>query len=311
MSPRIDVPRLLDRLGIRGAASGQWIVANCPDPDHVDRNPSWRINRDTGKFRCFSCGFHGGPVRLVMIALGLKARAAEEWIAGEELAAPAALEVDVTVKPTTRREFRLPAGVTIAPLAEWPAPPRDYVESRGVTAAQVVRWGLGYAVDGKQAGRVIFPVRDSRGVLVSYTGRSFTGARKKYREPDNDEGPDHGAIFGEQHWDRSRGWLVVTEGALDALAVERVTGHCVGAMYGSQIAPGHIARLSMWADAGIVLAVDADPAGDRVAEELRDCLVRSVRIVRWRPPVGEDCASLALKDPGLLEHGIKGAWLGA
>lgn len=194
----------------------------------------------------------------------------------------------------------------MAPLVAWPSTPRDYISSRGVTADQVDRWGLGYAVDGKQEGRVIFPVRDRRGVLISYTGRSFTGARKKYREPDLDEGADPGAVFGEEHWGDAVELLVVVEGALDGLAVERCTGMNIAAMYGSQIEPGHLARLSR--ARGLLIATDNDLAGNRIAEALQDQLARTMRIRRWVPPAGDDCASLALKDWRYFKASLDWVW---
>jgi DNA primase len=189
--------------------------------------------------------------------------------------------------------------VQVLPLAAWPSPARDYLSGRGVTQVQVERWGLGYAVDGRLAGRVVFPVRNNVGTLISYTARSFTGEGRRYLEPKIEEGADQGAVFGEEHWDPDECELaVVTEGAMDALAVERATGLPVAAVYGSQILPGHLARLQRWRT--LILATDSDPAGDKAAAEISGALGRWTRAVRWRPPEGFDCASLAQRDPARL-----------
>jgi DNA primase len=310
----VDVAKLLDRLGIQGERRGEWITARCPSPAHEDRNPSWRIKISTGSHKCFSCGFSGTTVGLVMAVCDLDVGKAIEWLGSEELAAPQDLELMIELKvPRVRSEFRLPSGVVIAPLAAWPTPARDYASSRKVTADQVDRWGLGYAVDGRLAGRIVFPVRDATGRLISYTARTFIGHRKRYLEPALAEDAVEGAVFGEHHA-RSNTILVVTEGALDALAVERaaasatITSWSPVAIYGSGVLPSHLNRLS-GKYLGIVIATDPDPAGDRAALEIHNGLARWMRVRRWRPPEGEDCGSLSQKGQGsVIFDGIVGAW---
>ena len=34
-------------------------LVSCINPEHADRNPSMRIDRITGIFQCFSCGYKG------------------------------------------------------------------------------------------------------------------------------------------------------------------------------------------------------------------------------------------------------------
>ena len=46
--------------GLRMTGRGAWRSTVCCF--HEDRNPSLRVNADTGAFRCMACGAHGGDV---------------------------------------------------------------------------------------------------------------------------------------------------------------------------------------------------------------------------------------------------------
>lgn len=53
------VSDLLQAKSIYFTTSGQDYVTKCLNPEHNDANPSFRIDRTTGVFHCFSCNFKG------------------------------------------------------------------------------------------------------------------------------------------------------------------------------------------------------------------------------------------------------------
>ena len=55
----MTVEELLTSRGIYFMPKGADLLVSCLSPDHEDRNPSMRIDRITGIFQCFSCGFKG------------------------------------------------------------------------------------------------------------------------------------------------------------------------------------------------------------------------------------------------------------
>jgi hypothetical protein len=55
----VTVEELLTSRGIYFMPKGADLLVSCLSPDHEDRNPSMRIDRITGIFQCFSCGFKG------------------------------------------------------------------------------------------------------------------------------------------------------------------------------------------------------------------------------------------------------------
>lgn len=316
MSRDVDIPVLLERLGFaKPERRGRALWAPCPF--HEERTPSWSIVDDPGGERhgfhhCHGCGEGGGVSALVAHVLDLRNdageldyRAARDWLGGDQ-ERPLPVTIEIPAPKLARRGLVLPSGVVVAPFARWASPARRYVERRGITGEQVERWGLGYAVDGRLAGRIVFPVRDRLGRLVSYTARDFAGAgRRKYLEPEQDEGADKSAIFGEQHWPDDRKRVVVIEGAPDALAVERVVGGAVGAVYGSQLLPGAIARLSTFRE--VVVATDPDKAGQKLARAIVGALGRWSTVLRVTMPEGFDAAALAIENPEALRVAVERA----
>lgn len=60
MNTELDpVGDLLRDKNVKFRASSKDYVVSCFNPDHEDTNPSMNINRNTGMFNCFSCGFKG------------------------------------------------------------------------------------------------------------------------------------------------------------------------------------------------------------------------------------------------------------
>lgn len=296
----IDPLTLLGRLGIETTQRGQKHHAPCPSPDHDDSHPSWAAWEDKlGRFRhrCLSCGFGGGPANLIMAVLGLDRRQAHDFLNSTEQAGPPPpLHVRVEVRDVAaRRAVQVPEEVWLEPFTQWPAAPRRYLELRGLGQLAVERWGLGYAMDGRLAGRVWFPVRNLMGDLVSWTARAFAGGEPKY---DSSTIAAPHALLGQHLWPSAvpavRRTVVVVEGPFDAVAVDLATGSPVAALRGSAsggatLDPGQAAKLACFDE--VVIATDPDKAGERAAA-LIEGLGRHTRVRQARLEKGVDVAKL-------------------
>lgn len=286
-SDRIDVPRLLEKLKIVARPNRDEFVALCPF--HDDVSPSWSIQRSTGNHHCFACGA-GGPASTLVLhvldaeRLGWSRGDAWEWmrkqgcVVGE---AEVALDVELYLRlPEPRRSFALPVSIRCGePLSDWPTPARRYLESRNIEERQVRRWGIGYAVEGRLAGRIVFPVRSADGRVLSYSARSFVGSPVRYLTPDESERPDKGVLFGEQHWTATnRGRVVVVEGAIKALAVERAVGGEIAGLLGATQSSSAIvvAKLSSFRE--VIVLRDSDLAGEKAANALYAALARHTMV---------------------------------
>lgn len=301
---RVDVARLVAKLGIVAERERDELRAPCPNPAHDDRSPSWSINARTGAHHCWSCGFGGGAGDLVAALIGARlAWDAEDgwhWIEQAGLLigdAEVALSAELVLLATAARPaLTLPAltsGLGVS-LGDWPTPVRRYVESRGITREQVASWGIGYATGGRAAGRIVIPVADGAGRLLSWTARAYDGRQPPYLTPRKEDGPDPGAVFGEAFWPDvgARRVLVVCEGAMDALAIERAVGLPVAGLLGATRAraPEQVAKIATFAH--VLVLTDPDTAGEAAWQQLR-ALGRHCRVERVRFGPGEDAASVS------------------
>lgn len=314
----LNIERLLARLGITAKKKAREWAAKCPNPDHDDHDPSWRIRDEPGAKRhgmhhCWPCGFGGTAVDLVMKLRGIEDyRDAVRWIeeAGDVVQdAPVAERVEVAIK-APRLRFRLPPGVVEAPLEKWPGPARTYWLARGLEDWQVERWGVAYSVEGRCKGRVVLVYRDQHGRPLSYTARTFTGEGKRYLEPEPHEGAHASAMFGEQHWpeveDRKGMILFIVEGGINGLALEaELPGVYFAATAGSEIRPLYTTKLATWGH--VVLMGDDDAAGEKLSTKLAAELTRHTRTTRLN--IGpNDPADLRRLRPGELGSIVR-SWL--
>jgi len=311
---RVDVDRVLVRLGIEAKKKGREWTSLCPNPEHHDRSPSFRVRDEPGStkhgcFKCWPCQWGGTLVDLVQKLRKIDDyRDAIKWILeGVSVDQQEVSGVEVRVRPPPLR-FRLPDEVVVAPLAEWPAPIRDYARGRGIEEWQVDRWGIGYAVEGRLKGRIVFVLRDARGRPRGYSARSFTGAEKRFLEPSDPEKADASAMFGEQHWppagERAEASVFLFEGAIKALAAEAaLPGAYVAATTGSEVRPLHSTKLATFGRQCLV--GDDDPAGTKVSSQLVAQLERHTHPSRLVLPRKLDADKLPREELGSIMR----AWL--
>ena len=279
-------------------------------PFHNEKTPSFYVNDDKGFYHCFGCGAHGDVIRFLTEQEGLG------FIdAVKQLALQAGIDV-----PSESPEARARADVsdTLQALAgraaEWfqtqlrssaGAAARDYLERRGVSAAMVRDFALGYAPDSRTGlktalkdagearlveagllgqteagetydrfrGRLIFPIRDRRGRVVGFGGRALGDVQPKYLN--SADGPlfDKGRLL--YNLDRAgpvarkSGRLIVVEGYMDVIGVAQAGITELVAPLGTAMTEAQLELAWRQVDEPI-LCFDGDGAGQRAA--LRACL---------------------------------------
>jgi 5S rRNA maturation endonuclease (ribonuclease M5) len=309
----VDVPRLLEALGIKAREHGGELWAACPHPQHSETRPSWSIKDDphdpaNGTHYCFGCQFTGTPVDLVAAVIGIPPGAAYRWIKDRGFVLQGVLPLEVALSVRTRTTaLRIPRGLIAKPFERWATPVRVYAQRRGLTPEQVKRWELCYAIDGDMAGRIVFPCQDVDGTWLSWHARTYCAQDKRYKNASAADGFDAGAVFGLRWWPdsevRSESTLVLTEGALDALACEREGAAYIAAIGGSEPHARQLLKLASWGR--ILVATDGDKAGDNLYLTLRQAIgakvdCRRVDIPRTTETEKWDAAKLAVKQPGKL-----------
>ncbi|MEO8715519.1 MAG: DNA primase [Acetobacteraceae bacterium] len=325
---RTPLAPLIGRRARIERAGRQW-KACCPF--HGEKTPSLHIWED--HYHCFGCGAHGDAITFVMQADGASFAEAVERLAGEAglevpKPTPQAAEAERRRHDLTgvldlaaagfRRRLFLPEGRRAL----------DYLLGRGLSEATIRGFGLGWSGPGRgalaaelaregveaalmeEAGlirpdpeaararelffdRVMFPISDRAGRIISFGGRTLGDGQPKYVN-----GPET-ALFSKRRGlyalDRARqargAEIVVVEGYMDVIALHQAGFAGAVAPLGTALTEEQMAELWRLSPAPI-LCFDGDPAGRRAAMRAAEAALGSLahdRSLRFAfLPDGED-----------------------
>jgi hypothetical protein len=277
----------------------------CPLPacaakprDRVHR--SLGVNTATGLWLCHRCGARGKlrerweerPWREVRRRRVLEAFALADT--------PAPGHAASTAELASMLEACVPVAGT---------PGEGYLFRRGIGCDRMTAAGVRFARDWYGRPAVVFLLRDRAGREVAASGRYLDGRQPKTRVAGDRK---LGAFATPGAWGepaggtRPLGALVLVEGPCDALSLAECDVPAV-ALVGTA-APTWLPQAAAFRR--VVVALDADDAGDRAAAGLTDALASFARSVeRLRPPVGKDWNDALLADYGglcdaLESHGL-------
>lgn len=214
----------------------------------------------------------------------------------------------------------------------------EYALSRGLTPETISTWNLGYAPDGwrtlleklaehgysnaelvaagliKEAdekkgtwydrfrNRLMFPIRDSAGRTVAFTGRALdpNDQAKYLNSPETDLFKKSEVLFGmDKAKDavRTRGFALLVEGQMDLLLLHQIGFQNTVALSGTALTPQHLSLIKRYAD-NLMLALDSDRAG--LAASMKNAIAAlhaGMRVKAVRLPRGKDPADVAKEDP--------------
>lgn len=276
-------------------------------PFHNEKTPSFTVNDDKGFYHCFGCGAHGDAIRFLTDHRGMPFMDAVKELAGK-----AGMDVPAPDPQAKERADRT-ASLTdvMGEVQTWyrdqlnglaGGEARDYLKRRGIDAATIERFGLGFAPDSRSAlkhallalgedklvetgmlirpeeegvatydrfrGRLMFPIRDPRGRVIGFGGRILGQGEPKYlNSPDTalfDKGRTLYNIDRAGPASRVAKRLIVVEGYMDVIALDRAGISEVVAPNGTAVTEAQLER--MWRlDPSPIMCFDGDSAGRKAA----------------------------------------------
>jgi len=292
-------------------ARGDWWA---PCPFHQEKSASFHCDDQKGFYYCFGCQAKGDALNFLREADGLEFMDAVKLLAAEaglQMPEPDPRSRERTdhrsklleVTEAACRWFRLQLQTAVA------ADARDYLARRGLDAAALDRFEIGFAPDSRQgltaalrekgfpealiieAGmsakpdnggaiydrfrdRIIFPIRDGRGQCIGFGGRAMDpNARAKYlnspETPLFDKGRNLYHVGPARSAVAKGQRLVVAEGYMDVIALARAGFEGAVAPLGTAITEEQL-RLMWRISPEPVIALDGDTAGQRAAQRLID-----------------------------------------
>ena len=286
---------------------GRELLGLCPF--HNEKTPSFSVVEDKGFYHCFGCGAHGDVIGFVMRHENLPFPEAVERLAGEAGIAVPQLSPEERVRERERHSIYSVVEAACAWFEAQLAAPagagaRDYLEARGVSAAMVESFRLGFAPDARGAlkaalagqeiseammlaagllvqpedsarepydrfrGRLIFPITDRRGRVIAFGGRILGAGEPKYlNSPETAVFHKGTHLYGyalAAERARRRNSVVAVEGYMDVIALHQAGITNAVAPLGTAITEAQIEALWRLAPEP-VLCFDGDAAGRRAA----------------------------------------------
>ncbi len=353
MSSSVDqIKSKLDIVSVLGTyikleKAGNNFKGRCPF--HNEKTPSFFVSTDRDSYYCFGCHAKGDIFTFVQEFEGLdfvgalKVLAERAGVTLEQYASESKTEKDEMYKALELATFYFEKNLSVEKV------PYDYVLHRGLSKDTISNWKLGYAypewrglydfllskgisavmmekvglVKKKEGttdsyydtfrGRIIFPISDSSGRVVGFSGRILVddGKSPKYLNSPETELFNKSEILYGLHKGklaiRERDYTILVEGQMDLVMLHQAGFTNTVASSGTALSEGHLTRLARLSNR-IIMAFDGDSAGITAASRAsKIALALGMEVKVATMPEGKDPADLAKDSPEVLTNSIKQA----
>jgi DNA primase len=303
---RTDIVQLVGRR-VKLQRRGRAFWGCCPF--HKEKSASFKVENERRTYKCFGCGAGGDAFKWLTETEGLSFPESVGRLAGEAGVELPKWSPDDEAREVQRKTLHDIAELTCLFFEEQlqsrgGADARAYLASRGLDAAAVQRFRLGYAPDSHAAlmnhllakgvaledmvaagvaraadegraprdfffDRLMFPIGDSRGRVIAFGARALQAdAKPKYLNTGETTLFSKGHLLYNFAPARTAalkaGTIVVAEGYMDVIALVRAGFEAAVAPLGTALTEHQLALLWRMA-AEPVLAFDGDEAGLRAA----------------------------------------------
>jgi len=240
---------LCDILGY-SHTNGQEALFKCPACDHHKLKLSVNIRKNV--FKCWVCDYRGRNVRRLVRRFGtfVQLQRWEELTGRHDLDKFAELFDDslrVDPQPTLDlpEEFISLAGLVPATGVY----AHNYLHSRGLTKADILKWKIGYCFGGEYRNRIIIPSFNDDGDVSYFIARSYSGDSYKYKNPRASKD----IVFNELYIDWNED-LTIVEGVFDAITA----GNSVPILGSTLRQNSDLIRKIVYNDTPVYVALDPD-----------------------------------------------------
>jgi DNA primase len=346
-----DVEKIKERLSIEEVVgsyikvekAGRNLKARCPF--HHEKTPSFFLSPDRNTYYCFGCHAKGDIFSFVQEFEGI-----EFPEALEKLADRAGITLTKKSSKENKEYARLKSLMDLSTkfyeaCLEKKPEALEYLTKRGLTKETIAQWQLGYAPTGwrnlkdflvkrgykdseiEKAGlikkgdkgnsydrfreRIVFPINDSSGKPVAFTGRVFgdNDSDAKYlNSPDTPLFDKSRILHGfdkAKSAIRTLDFAILVEGQFDLIMAHQAGYKNAVASSGTALTQEHLHMISKISDK-LVIAYDSDGAGFRASEKAWQMALSLGMDVKIAPiPSGQDPADLILESKEKWKQVIK------
>jgi DNA primase len=282
------------RLKLRKAGSNY----NGLCPFHSEKTPSFTVSQSKQFFHCFGCGAHGSAIGFLMQFEHLGFIEAVEALAAQKgLIVPHANEKNDQTHFNALYELQEQISKFYCQQLKRSSKAINYLKSRGLTGQICKQFGIGYAPNdwhnlankshskkllvtagllidkntdtfARFRDRIMFPIRDNRGRIIGFGGRTLGKDAAKYlnspETPIYHKGNELYGLYEAKQANRQLDQLIVVEGYMDVIALAQNGITNVVATSGTAITPKQI-QILLHHTPNIIFCFDGDQAGRTAA----------------------------------------------
>ena len=350
MSSSVD--KIKERLSIEDVVgsyikldrAGNSFKARCPF--HNEKTPSFFVSPDRGSYYCFGCGAKGDIFSFVQEFEGI------DFIGALKiLAERSGVELDKFASKVSDKKERLYELLDATTLflqknLMTEEIPLEYLKKRGLTEKTIKDWRIGYVRDEWRSiyeylktknfsddemlragviktegqntydrfrGRIMFPIFDSAGRVIAFSGRILhdDGKSAKYlNSPQTEIFDKSKTLYG---FDRAKqairkfDFSILVEGQMDLLMAHQAGFTNTVASSGTALTAEHLKLLKRISNR-VIMSFDSDNAGAKAAERgWMLSLATGMEVKVAAIPKGFDPADLILKDKEEFKKVLKDA----
>ncbi len=316
-------------------------------PFNKEKTPSFYVNAERNSYYCFSSNQGGDIFTFIEKMEGVDFKGALKILA-EKAGVEIVYEGKQDRGKTDRIREALAEAEAFYRTKLVGSPGEAYAASRGLTEKTIANFGLGYAApewrlllehltgkgytnaellaaglikeaDGKPGtyydrfrDRLMFPIKDSSGRTVGFTGRALSKEEQaKYlNSPETELFRKSAILYAMDRAKdaiRTRGFALLMEGQMDVLHAHQAGFENTVAVSGTALTPEHLAILKRYSD-NLMLALDADRAGLAATEKhAHAALSAGLRVKAILLPEGKDPADILSADAKDFAERVKRA----
>ena len=334
--------------------AGKSLVGLCPF--HKEKTGSFHVSLERGSWHCFGCGLGGDGFSFIEKIEGVDFKGALKILAekaGVMIEYSSGGNKEEQSKKEKLRALMSRASEWYAGKLSG-SPAEKYAKNRGLTDKTISTWRLGYApdewrallealtaegfkieellsaglikeADGKKGtyydrfrNRLMFPIRDSAGRVVAFTGRTLDSSNpdpslqsaKYLNSPETELYHKSEILFGMDSAKdaiRVRKFTMLVEGQIDVLHAHQAGFENAVALSGTALSEKHLALMKRYSD-NLMLVLDSDTAGlTATARSAQLALKVGLRVKAARLPMGKDPADLIMEDSKDFAKRVTGA----
>ncbi len=323
--------------------AGSNFKAKCPF--HNERTPSFFISPDRGSYYCFGCGAKGDIFSFVQSFEGLDFMGALKILADKSGVVLELKSFDGHKGKDRLMKIMEAATVFYEKFLEKNPEVIEYLKARGLTDETIKKFRIGFApydwrtfynlmsdkgatkdeliraglvkigdkdtVYDRFRGRIMFPIADSIGRTIAFTGRVFKGdeTQAKYiNSPETELFKKSEVLYGLDKAKRAlriKNRAIMVEGQMDLIMCHQSGIDESIATSGTAVTEDHLQIIKRYTN-NLLVSFDNDKAGRKASERLWFMALKDgFNVEALVIPNGKDPADALLQDKNALDDSIK------